>query len=157
MTDFEKYSWAALVGHGLLLVWFNDRMLDGWQVAQYSDEGLVGVFTQLVIMFIVLQIVIAIGLSAISRGAYKHGSHIHDERDRYIEQKATRNANWMVVVAVVLIIGALIFDSSYTAWFPISLEPVTKSVMFYVLMSTLMISALVEHLSAIAYHHIGTR
>ena len=154
MTELEKYSWGSLITTGVIWFYFMSEMLTGWQVRDFPDGALVNIYISLIIAFIVLEIIMAIVLTAIHKGKWQHGGHIRDERDQHIARKATRNANWFVVVAVNMIIFVILFDSQYTAWFPIALEPLTKSAMFFVLMSTLILSTLVEKISAISYNHL---
>jgi cobalamin synthase len=91
------------VGSGLIWLFFEMRMLDGWQLADVSPRHMLWTYVMVVVAMIVWHSLAAAILAAKSKGEPRK-----DERDLAIEARSERVEGYIVLATInVLVIHAL--------------------------------------------------
>lgn len=99
MSKAQAYAIGSLVSSGLIYLFFQMRMLDGWQVVEMPAGQLFWTYVVVVVLAIVAEIILAGYVFA--QG--KDGVDL-DERDHAIDARAEANAGLFLAAAVNVII-----------------------------------------------------
>jgi len=148
MSQVERYSWVSLITTGLILVFFNHRMLDGWQVVDQPVRLLVLTYFMVIGLLIVFESVV-VGFIA---GMGGRDDLEKDERDLAIEAKAEQWTSWFMLAALNVMVIHLLGDLAY----PDNIFPridLTEPVMlFYLLMTILFVSTLLKRIATLVLY-----
>ena len=108
MTPLEQRTAATLVVSGAIFFWFQQRMLEGWAVANLTPAALAGVYLS-VLLFTTLAYGAIAAIAALrTRGVAR------DERDALMEGKAARNELFMIAA----LINVALFQAIAHAFLP---------------------------------------
>ncbi len=99
MSNAQRYALGSLVTTGLIYFFFQERMLDGWQVVDRPVNALFWTYGTVVVLAIIAESVLAGFVFARSKGGVDM-----DERDHAIDARAEANAGLFVVAALNIII-----------------------------------------------------
>lgn len=149
MSKTQKYAWLSLAASGLIYLFFQMRMLDGWRVAEHSAGALVGTYLTVVIMAIIAEALIAGLVFASDRRAGVD----RDERDHAIDARAEANAGLFLAAALnIIVIHALAVQAFTGHGFAAAGEALileTPAQIFFILFSVLFASHWVKLVSAL--------
>ncbi len=152
MTQAEKYAWGSLVTTGFIFWFFQNAMLDGWQVRQMQAPALLGKFVITIIMFVVAEAIIA-GSIALMGGS---DDIEKDERDLLIEMKAEQNASWFMGSALLILIGQMLIGGVIRGHEFVQFDLTQPSSLFFVLYSVVIIATIVQRVSTLALYGMAS-
>ncbi len=142
MSFAEKSAWGLLVGLGLMSWWYFPR---AFAVAAQTDNpmALGGISVVCIIGLVVFEAV----YHAVIAGS---GGDQKDERDRFIDLKAQRNAGFVLGIALFALIGRILATSAMP-----ELEPMSSLVVAVWILLGLTASELSKVLWQIWYYRTG--
>ena len=142
MSFAEKSAWGLLIGLGLMSWWYFPR---AFAVAvQTGNPMALGAIS--VVCVIGLVVVEAV-YHAIIAG---HGGEEKDERDRYIDRQADRNAGFVLGIALFALVGRILASSAMP-----ELAPMPPLVIAVWILLALTVSELSKVLWQIWYYRTG--
>ncbi len=149
MTLLEQRTLWTFVASGLIFLWFQHRMLDGWRVAEQSPSDILSVLVVVVVLTIGAYAAIATVLAVRMKGAVAA-----DERDALIESKATRNE--LAAVYVLVNIGAfqLLLNAAYSSPFLPMIELTHLPTLAFALFTLLWVGEFVRLASILIYSRL---
>jgi uncharacterized membrane protein len=144
MSEHEKYAWLSLVGSGLVWLFFEMRMLDGWQLAEVSPRHMLWTYVAVVALMIVVH-----SVSAALVAAKAGGSRQFDERDRAIEAHAERVEGYIVLAAINVLVIQAIAQAAYPGHHLTRIELNSVPALVFALISVLFLGHIGKQIATI--------
>jgi hypothetical protein len=144
MSEHEKYAWLSLIGSGLVWLFFEMRMLDGWQLADVSARHMLWTYVTVVVLMIVLHAVSAGIVAAQGRGDVQK-----DERDHAIEARADRIEGYVVLAAINVLIIQALAQTAYTGRSLARIELTSVPALVFALISVLFLGHIGKQVATI--------
>jgi hypothetical protein len=147
MSRQEMYAWSSLATSVVLLAFYLTAVL-GWpeSIESYYDY-LSGIFWK------VLLIAVAVELILDLMESFQLGGVSKDERDIRIESKGYRNAYYLLVGAIALLLGHLFINDLITSATGNNLYLSVPFATFHILLVILLVSSIVKAGTQLYYYN----
>ena len=148
MSKVQQYSWGSLITTGLVYLYFQMRMLDGWRVVEQSANLLFWTYITVIVLAIVAEGILSGFVFARNKGEVDM-----DERDKSIDARAEANAGIFLAIGLNIIILHAIASQAFPGKTFIGLSEnlylETPAQILFVLMSVLFISHWVKLITSL--------
>lgn len=154
MSRGENYAWWSLGLSIVFVLFFVDRMLDGWVIVPVGLAHLSWTIGMIIVGTIVFEIVyhsVTEGRAALRRRAV-----VADERDLAIAAKAAGDEHIVIVAGVVMFVGHVVFSDAFPDRMPLipQLDLVRTEAIVFCLLGVLLVADAAKQVSTIARYRL---
>lgn len=155
MAAAEKHAWGSLIALSAIYYFFQMRVTKGsifseWGLADVTARDLFWVYIVVIVLSVISEAIIAAFVAN-----KKTGDIEKDERDHFIEARASAAEHWFLVIAINIFLFHIIADAAFENHIFPSADLTDLRALVFILFTILFAGEAIKRAFTIYYHRIG--